>query len=65
MNRGGLAGATFELDDRMTAATARGHRRREDERRKDVVPHRPRRSRHGRDAGGVRPLRSTNWPPAG
>ena len=32
----------------------RGHRGGEDERRKDVVPHRSRRSRHGRDAGRVR-----------
>ena len=30
------------------------HRRGEDERRKDAVPHRSRRSRHGRHPGGVR-----------
>ena len=51
MNRGGLAGSTFELDDRMTGGDRASHRRREDERGKDVVPHRSRRSRHGRDAG--------------
>ena len=54
MNRGGLAGAQFELDDRMTGGHRRGHRRGADERRKDVVPHRSRRSWHRRHAGGVR-----------
>ena len=53
-NRGGLAGASFELDDRMTARHRRVHRRREDERRKDAVPHRSRRSRHRRHDDGVR-----------
>ncbi len=48
MNRGGLAGAQFELDDRMTGDHRGGHRGRADERRKDVVPHRSRRSRHRR-----------------
>ena len=54
MNRGGLAGAQFELDDRMTAATAAAHCRGADERRKDVVPHRSRRPWHRVDAGSVR-----------
>ena len=54
MNRGGLAGAQFELDDRMTGGHRRRHRRGQDERRKDVVPHRSRRSGHRRHPGGVR-----------
>ena len=54
MNRGGLAGAQFELDDRMTGGHRRGHRRGENERRKDVVPHRSRRPWHRRHPGGVR-----------
>ena len=37
MNRGGLAGASFELDDRMTAATAQATAA-ANEWRKDVVP---------------------------
>ena len=54
MNRGGLAGASFELDDRMTATTAAGTAAARHERRKDVVPHRPRRSGHGCHPRGVR-----------
>ena len=50
INRGGLAGARFELDDRMTGATAAATAAARNERRKDVVPHRSRRSRHGRHA---------------
>ena len=42
MNRGGLAGAQFELDDRMTGGHRGRHCRGPDERRKDVVPHRSR-----------------------
>ena len=53
-NRGGLAGACFEFDDQMTGATADVDRGRADERRKDAVPHRPRRSGHGHHHGGLR-----------
>ena len=48
MNRGGLAGAQFELDDRMTGGHRGCDRRGQDEWRKDAVPHRSRRSGYGR-----------------
>ena len=55
MNRGGLAGTVFELDDRFTgydaaAIAAAGLRRRQ-----DADPHRPRRPGHRRHPGGLRP----------
>jgi hypothetical protein len=47
MNRGGLAGASFELDDRFTGYDAATHRAVRLRRRQDALPDRPRRPRHG------------------
>ena len=57
MNRGGIMGARWELDDRMTAYDARRHRRRRPRRRQGPAAHRRRRRRHGIDARGLRPCR--------
>ena len=54
MNRGGLQGATFELDDRFTGLHRRRDRRPRPRRRQDADPDRPRRPRHGRDPRGER-----------
>ena len=48
MNRGGLAGTSFEMDDRFTGYDADSIARDGVRRRQDAVPHRPRRSRHRR-----------------
>ena len=42
MNRGGLAGTAFEMDDRFTAYDAAEHRAVRVERRQDAGPHRSR-----------------------
>ena len=58
MNRGGLAGTVFEIDDRFTgydAATIAGDGVR---RRQDAVPHRPGRSGHRRAPWRPAPGRS-------
>ena len=65
MNRGGLQGSVFELDDRFTAydaatVAADGLRRRQ-----DADPHRPRRPRDRSDPGGLRPRRRAAWPSGG
>ena len=62
MNRGGLAGTVFEIDDRFTGYDAASDRRDGLRRRQDAVPHRPRRPGHGRDARGLRPARSATSP---
>ena len=65
MNRGGLAGTVFEIDDRFTgydAATiaADGVRRRQ-----DAVPHRPRTTRPPPPPWRPAPGRSATWPSHG
>ena len=62
MNRGGLAGTVFEIDDRFTgydaaAIAADGVRRRQ-----DAVPHRPGRPGHRRAPWRPAPGRSATWP---
>ena len=57
MNRGGLQGASFELDDRFTAYRAARDRRARPRRRQDADAHLPRRPRHGRHPRGQRPGR--------
>ncbi len=62
MNRGGLAGTVFEMDDRFTAydaASIAGSRFRG---RQDAHPHRPGRPGHGRHPRGVRPGGQRRWP---
>ena len=54
MNRGGLAGTTFEIDDRFTAYDAAQHRGRRLRRRQDADPDRPGRPGHGAHPGGLR-----------
>ena len=65
MNRGGLAGTVFELDDRFTAYDAEQHRRRRLRGRQDAAAHRPRRPGHRRHAGVLRAARSATWPARG
>ena len=55
MNRGGLAGTVFELDDRFTGYDARGDRRGRLPGRQDAAPHRPPGPRHRVDADRLRP----------
>ena len=65
MNRGGLQGAVFELDDRFTAYTPAAIAGVRARRRQDADPHRPRRpgtaSRPWRPAAAPSP----SWPSAG
>ena len=63
MNRGGIMGARWELDDRMTAYDAARHRRRRPRRRKGPAAHRRRRRRHRADARGLRAGRLGARPP--
>ena len=62
MNRGGLAGTVFEIDDRFTAYDARQHRRGRLRGRQDAAAHRPRRRRHGGHARGAAAARSATSP---
>ena len=57
MNRGGIMGARWELDDRMTAYDAEGIAQRRPRRRQGAAAHRRRRRRHRADARGLRPRR--------
>ena len=54
MNRGGLAGTSFEIDDRFTGYDADADRRGRLRGRQDAAAHRPRRPGDGADAGGLR-----------
>ena len=64
MNRGGLAGTAFEIDDRFTGVR-RGRGRPDGlPGRQDAAPHRPRGPRDGRHARGVRARPSASSPSA-
>ena len=62
MNRGGLAGTVFEIDDRFTGYDAAAIARDGLRRRQDAVPHRPGRSRHRRRPWRPAPGRSATSP---
>ena len=54
MNRGGLQGSVFEMDDRQTGYDVAGRGRERAGRRQDAGPDRPRRPGHGGHPGAVR-----------
>ena len=62
MNRGGLAGTAFEMDDRFTGYDAASIAADGVRRRQDAVPDRPRRPGHGRRPWRPAPGRSATWP---
>ena len=65
MNRGGLAGTVFEIDDRFTAYDAARHRGRGLRGRQDAHPHRPRRPGHRRRRWSPAPTPSASSPGIG
>ena len=63
MNRGGLPGAVFEMDDRFTCYTPQSIVDVATRRRQDAAAHQPRGPGDREHAGVVRATPSPNWPP--
>ena len=65
MNRGGLAGTVFEIDDRFTGYDAAAIAADGLPGRQDAAAHRPRRPATAPHPRGRAPTRSATWPSAG